>query len=160
MLIGAHVILYTKDADRTRAFFRDTLGFANVDAGDGWLIFALPPAELGVHPDDTGGRHELYLMCDDVEKTVKELEAKGVKFTQPVRNLGWGKLTTFQLPGVGDLGLYQPLHPMAIRAARSAAAAGKRPTAAKKTAGGSKKAAGRKTKKPAKVARGVVRSER
>src|SRR5687767_9160109 len=130
MMIGAHVILYTKDADRTRAFFRDTLGFRNVDAGDGWLIFALPPAELGVHPDEKGGRHELYLMCDDVEKTVKELEAKGVKFT-PVRNLGWGKLTTFALPGVGDVGLYQPLHPMAIRAGRPAARA-KGPAAAAK----------------------------
>src|SRR5947207_8836009 len=100
MINGAHVILYAKDAEKTRAFFRDTLGLANVDAGEGWLIFALPPAELGIHPDETGGRHQLFLMCDDVGKTVKDLEKKGVKFTQPIADRGWGLVTAFEMPGM------------------------------------------------------------
>ena len=79
MITGAHAIVYTRDADADRAFFRDVLGFDSVDAGGGWLIFKLPPAELAAHPDETGGRHELYLMCDDVHATVAELEAKGVE---------------------------------------------------------------------------------
>ena len=117
MLIGSHVIVYAEDAEKTRAFFRDTLGFAHVDAGEGWLIFALPPAELGVHPAEKGGRHQLFLMCDDVEKTKAELTAKGVTFTQPVTDQGWGIVTAFELPGAGEFWIYQPRHPMAIRPA-------------------------------------------
>lgn len=116
MLIGLHTIVYAEDAGRARAFLRDTLGLAGVDAGDGWLIFAAPPAELAVHPADgpSVGRHEMYLMCDDIEATVSELAAKGVEFTSPVSDQGWGLLTTLAVPGAGELGLYQPRHPTAI----------------------------------------------
>jgi len=117
---AAHVVIYTKDANADRAFFRDVLSFPWVDAGDGWLIFALPPAELGIHPTDEEGspgsealkgHHQLYLMCDNVEATVKELKSKGVKFTQPVKEVGWGLLTALRLPGGGELYLYQAKHP-------------------------------------------------
>ena len=111
MIFGAHVIVYTKDAEADRAFLRDVLGFEGVDAGDGWLIFALPPAEIAVHPSDTGGRHELYLMCDDVDATARELRGKGVDLAREVSNQGWGRLTAIRLPGGGELGLYEPRHP-------------------------------------------------
>jgi catechol 2,3-dioxygenase-like lactoylglutathione lyase family enzyme len=112
MITGAHAIVYSRDADADRAFFRDVLGFPSVDAGDGWLIFALPPAELAAHPADAGGRHELYLMCDEIEATVADLQAKGVEFTAPVSDEGFGLLTSLKLPGGGELGLYEPRHPI------------------------------------------------
>lgn len=112
MITGAHAIVYSLDADADRAFFRDVLGFPSVDAGGGWLIFALPPAELAAHPADAGGRHELYLMCDEIESTVAELQAKGVEFTAPVSEAGFGLLTSLKLPGGGELGLYEPRHPI------------------------------------------------
>ena len=112
MITGAHAIVYSLDADADRAFFRDVLGFPSVDAGGGWLIFALPPAELAAHPADAGGRHELYLMCDEIESTVAELQAKGVEFTAPVSDEGFGRLTSLKLPGGGELGLYEPRHPI------------------------------------------------
>jgi catechol 2,3-dioxygenase-like lactoylglutathione lyase family enzyme len=112
VITGAHVIVYSRDADADRAFFRDVLGFRSVDAGGGWLIFALPPAELAAHPTDTDGRHELYLMCDEIEATVAELQAKGVEFTSPVSDQGFGRLTSLKLPGGGELGLYEPRHPI------------------------------------------------
>ena len=112
MITGAHAIVYSLDADADRAFFRDVLGFPSVDAGGGWLIFALPPAELAAHPADAGGRHELYLMCDEIESTVAELQAKGVEFTAPVSDQGFGLLTSLKLPGGGELGLYEPRHPI------------------------------------------------
>jgi catechol 2,3-dioxygenase-like lactoylglutathione lyase family enzyme len=112
MITGAHAIVYSRDADADRAFFRDVLGFPSVDAGGGWLIFALPPAELAAHPADAGGRHELYLMCDEIEATVAALEAKGVEFTAPVSDEGFGLLTSLKLPGGGELGLYEPRHPI------------------------------------------------
>jgi catechol 2,3-dioxygenase-like lactoylglutathione lyase family enzyme len=112
MITGAHAIVYSRDADADRAFFRDVLGFPSVDAGGGWLIFALPPAELAAHPADAGGRHELYLMCDEIEATVADLEAKGVEFTAPVSEAGFGLLTSLKLPGGGELGLYEPRHPI------------------------------------------------
>ena len=112
MITGAHAIVYSRDADADRAFFRDVLGFPSVDAGGGWLIFALPPAELTAHPGDAGGRHELYLMCDEIESTVAELQAKGVEFTAPVSDQGFGLLTSLKLPGGGELGLYEPRHPI------------------------------------------------
>ena len=112
MITGAHAIVYSRDADADRAFFRDVLGFPSVDAGGGWLIFALPPAELAAHPADAGGRHELYLMCDEIEATVAELKAKGVEFTAPVSDEGFGLLTSLKLPGGGELGLYEPRHPI------------------------------------------------
>ena len=112
MITGAHAILYSADADADRAFLRDVLGFPSVDAGGGWLIFALPPAELAAHPSEAGGRHELYLMCDDIESTVAELEGKGVEFVRPVSDQGYGLLTSIGLPGGGELGLYEPRHPL------------------------------------------------
>lgn len=89
------------------------LGFSSVDAGDGWLIFALPPAELAAHPTDEAGHHELYLMCDDVHATVEEFEAKGVEFSRPISNEGFGLMTAIVMPGGGELGLYEPRHPIA-----------------------------------------------
>ena len=114
MINGIHAILYSTDAEQTRAFFRDVLGFSSVDAGHGWLIFALPPAELGIHPAEGQTRHELYLMCNDVHATVAELTGKGVEFTQPVADQGWGLLAKLRIPGGGEIGLYQPKHPTAI----------------------------------------------
>ena len=111
MITGAHSILFTEDAPAVRAFIRDVLGFPSVDAGGGWLIFALPPAELAAHPADGDVRHELYLMCDDVHATVEELEGKGVEFTRPITDEGWGLLTALALPGGGELALYEPRHP-------------------------------------------------
>ena len=92
MINGAHVILYSTDAEADRVFIRDMFGFAGVDAGDGWLIFKLPPAEIAVHPTDGFGKHEFYLMCDDLEKTLADLTAKGVTISQPPSDTGWGRL--------------------------------------------------------------------
>jgi catechol 2,3-dioxygenase-like lactoylglutathione lyase family enzyme len=113
VIIGAHTIIFSEDAERTRAFVRDVLGFKSVEAGDGWLIFKLPPGELASHPDEHGGRHELYLMCDDVNATMAELKSKGVEFTSEASDQGGGLLTSFKVPGAGELGLYQPRHPVA-----------------------------------------------
>jgi catechol 2,3-dioxygenase-like lactoylglutathione lyase family enzyme len=112
VITGAHVIVYSRDADADRAFFRDVLEYPHVDAGGGWLIFKLPPAEVAVHPVDGAGSHELYLMCDDVNATVEQLAAKGVACS-PVNDQGWGLLTSVRLPGGGELGLYEPRHPKA-----------------------------------------------
>ena len=116
MITGVHAIVYTKDAEADRAFFRDVLGLESVDAGGGWLIFALPPAELAAHPHEAGGSHELYLMCDDVHATVADLRAKGAEFEGEVRDAGFGLLTTITLPGGGRLGLYEPRHPSPLAA--------------------------------------------
>jgi catechol 2,3-dioxygenase-like lactoylglutathione lyase family enzyme len=110
VITGAHVIVYTRDAEADRAFFRDALGFDSVDAGGGWLIFKLPPAELAAHPHETGGRHELFLMCDDVRTTVAELEAGGVEIIRDVTEQSFGLMTAIRLPGGGELGLYEPRH--------------------------------------------------
>jgi catechol 2,3-dioxygenase-like lactoylglutathione lyase family enzyme len=111
MITAIHAVIYTRNAEADRAFFRDVMGLHSVDAGGGWLIFALPPAELGIHPAAANGRHELYLMCDDVETTVAELGAKGVEITAPVQDVGFGLLTALRLPGGGEVRLYQPKHP-------------------------------------------------
>jgi catechol 2,3-dioxygenase-like lactoylglutathione lyase family enzyme len=110
MITGVHAIVYSKDAEGVRDLFRDVLGFTSVDAGDGWLIFALPPAELAAHPSEGAEHHELYLMCDDVHATVEELKAKGVELAHPVRDEAFGLLTAIVLPGGGELGLYEPRH--------------------------------------------------
>ncbi|MFF4959761.1 VOC family protein [Streptomyces sp. NPDC001222] len=113
MINGAHIVLYSRDAEADRGFFRDVLGWPHVDAGHGWLVFEAPPAELAFHPTEGGPTHELMLMCDDLDATMAELTAKGVRFTQPVTEARWGRVTAFRLPGGGDIGLYQPLHPRA-----------------------------------------------
>lgn len=113
MINGAHVILYTRDADADRAFIRDALGYPAVDAGDGWLIFRLPPAEVAVHPTESENRHEFYLMCDDLASTLSELSAKGVETSGSVSDEGWGLLGSIKLPSGADLPLYEPRHPVA-----------------------------------------------
>jgi catechol 2,3-dioxygenase-like lactoylglutathione lyase family enzyme len=123
MINGAHFLLYSGDQDADRAFVRDILGFASVDAGRGWLIFALPPAEIAIHPAEGVGSPStagdgvigaaLYLMCDDLQPTMKALEAKGVRFSE-VEEPRWGSVTTFTLPSGAKIGLYQPKHPTAL----------------------------------------------
>jgi len=117
MITGAHAILYAKKAEATREFFRDVLEMPSVDAGGGWLIFALPPAELGVHPTmgKSGERHELFLTCDNLDSTVAALKKKGVKFKGKVHDQPWGTLITMKVPGGGEMGLYQPKHPSPTR---------------------------------------------
>ncbi len=115
MIAGAHAIVFADDAERARAFFGEVLGLGSVDAGDGWLIFALPPAELACHPGPGWGlevgHHVLFLMCHDVHATVAELEEKGVEFVAPITDEGYGLVTRFKVPGAGELGLYEPRHP-------------------------------------------------
>jgi predicted enzyme related to lactoylglutathione lyase len=116
MITSTHAIIYAEDAERARAFLRDVLQLPYVDVHDGWLIFKLPPTELGIHPagapDSTApnGHHEVYLMCDDVHATVADLKSKGVEFTAPIEDQGFGLLTRFRVPGAGEIGLYQPKH--------------------------------------------------
>jgi uncharacterized glyoxalase superfamily protein PhnB len=115
MINGAHAILYSDDAEATRAALARVLGTRSVDAGGGWLIFALPPAEVAVHPAEAGGRAELYLMTNDVTATVAALQAEGIEVTRPVSDQGWGLVTAIGLPGGVELGLYQPRHPTAAQ---------------------------------------------
>ncbi len=109
MIIGAHTIIYSKNPDADRAFLRDVLELTNVDVGDGWLIFGLPPAEVAVHPTDKGNVQELYLMCDDIEQLVTEMKGHSIECA-PVQDEGWGLLTQLTLPSGGKLGVYQPRH--------------------------------------------------
>ena len=126
MITGSHAIIYAHDAEKARAFFRDVLEWPNVDAHAGWLIFRLPPAELGIHPTGDGagpgtgpgagppnGHHELYLMCDDIAATMADLSAKGVEFSAPAQDFGFGVLARLRVPGAGEIGIYQPKHPTA-----------------------------------------------
>jgi len=110
VITGAPTIIFTKRAEEVRAFFRQVLDFPAVDAGGGWPIFALPSAELAAHPAEDS-RHELYLMCDDIETTVQELRSKGVKFKRPITDTDWGRITALELPGGSDLAMYEPRHP-------------------------------------------------
>ena len=130
MITGVHTIVFTPEADTVRAFFRDALELPFVDAGAGWLIFALPPAELAVHPAERPS-HELYLLCDDLDATVATLEAGGCSMTGPATARDWGRVTAISLPGGAGLGLYEPTHlrPGGV-AAPSAAAAAARPVVA------------------------------
>jgi catechol 2,3-dioxygenase-like lactoylglutathione lyase family enzyme len=111
VITGVQGLIYSAHAEAARAFFREVLGVSSVDAGEGWQIFALPPAELGIHPGDESGRHELYLLCDDGHATVAELEGKGVELTRPITDEGFGLVTGIRLPGGGELPLYEPRHP-------------------------------------------------
>jgi predicted enzyme related to lactoylglutathione lyase len=114
VITSVHSIVYASEADQTRAFFRDVLQLDSVDARDGWLIFKLPPAELAVHPESApgvpAGRHELYLMCDDIGTTMAQLAARGAEFTGPATDAGWGLRTAVRVPGGGEIGLYEPRH--------------------------------------------------
>ena len=109
MIIGAHSIIYSTSPDADRAFLRDVLKLPNVDVGEGWLIFGLPPAEVAVHPSEQNDVHELYLMCDDVKAFVAEMDKHSI-ICDPVTDEGWGLLTQLRLPGGGKLGVYQPRH--------------------------------------------------
>jgi predicted enzyme related to lactoylglutathione lyase len=106
-----HAIVFSPEAEKVRAFFGDVLGLSSVDAGGGWLIFALPPAELAVHPADGDARHELYLMCDSIDATLAELREKGVEVVQGVTDQGWGLLATIRLPDGSEFPIYEPRHP-------------------------------------------------
>ena len=111
MITAVHAIIFSQDAEGVRDFLRDAIGLRSVDAGGGWLIFALPPAELAAHRSDEHPHHELYLMCDDIHATAKDLKAKEVELTREVTDERWGLTTALGLPGAGRLGLYQPKHP-------------------------------------------------
>jgi predicted enzyme related to lactoylglutathione lyase len=111
MITGMHAVVFSPEAEKVRAFFAGVLGMASVDAGGGWLIFALPPAELAVHPSDGESRHELYLMCDDIEATLAGLREKGVEVAREVSNQGWGLLAAIRLPDGSEFPIYQPRHP-------------------------------------------------
>jgi len=114
MITGAHTIIYCEDPERAREFFRDVLGFRGVDAGEGWLIFQLPPSELAMHPDTTlrsgESRHEMFFTCRDLAATMAELRAKGVELVLPVREAAWGSIVRFKIPGAGEVSCYQPKH--------------------------------------------------
>ena len=109
MINGLHCVIYSRNVDADRAFFARVMGWRSVDAGNGRLIFATPPAELNLHEADENGRHELYLVCDDLLAEVARLESQGIKCA-PITDEGWGLLTALALPGGGSLGLYQPRH--------------------------------------------------
>jgi catechol 2,3-dioxygenase-like lactoylglutathione lyase family enzyme len=116
VITAAHTVIFSPEPEAARAFFRDVVGFDSVDAGGGWLIFTLPPGEMGVHPSGGETRHELYLMCDDITKTVAELRAKGAGFDDDgaVTDAGFGLLATMRIPGGGTVGVYEPRHPTAV----------------------------------------------
>ena len=111
MITGIHAVVFSPEADKVRAFFADELSLPSVDAGGGWRIFALPPAELAIHPADGGGRHELYLMCDDIDATLAELRAKGISVARDVSDERWGRLAAIRLPDGSELPIYEPRHP-------------------------------------------------
>jgi len=113
MISGAHLIVYSKNAEADRAFFRDVLQFASVDAGHGWLIFALPPAEAAIHPSDESGTQEVYFMCDNLKAEMASLAKKNVACSD-VQEARWGSITKMRLPSGGEVGLYQPKHRTAL----------------------------------------------
>ena len=115
MINGVHAVVFSREADKVRAFFADVLGLAAVDAGGGWLIFALPPAELAVHPADGDGHHELYLMCDDIQATLTELRGKGVEVTREVSDQRWGLMAAIRLPDGSEFPIYEPRHPSPLQ---------------------------------------------
>ena len=119
MISGAHVIVYSKDPEADRAFFRDVLGFPSVDAGHGWLIFALPPSEAAFHPSEKNGPHELYFLCDNLKSEMAALAKKGVTCSA-IHEERWGSITRIKLPGGGEIGLYQPKHPTALKPGQEA----------------------------------------
>ncbi len=115
MITGVHAIVFSPEAEKVRTFFADVLGLSALDAGGGWLIFALPPAELAVHPADGGSRHELYLMCDDIAATLAGLRDKGVEVAREVTDQDWGLLAAIRLPDGSEFPLYEPRHPSPLQ---------------------------------------------
>jgi len=115
VITGVHAIVFSPEAEKVRAFFAGVLGMPSADAGGGWLIFALPPAELAVHPADGESRHELYFMCDDIQATLAELRGKGVEVARDVSDLGWGLLAAIRLPDGSEFPIYEPRHPSPSR---------------------------------------------
>jgi predicted enzyme related to lactoylglutathione lyase len=115
VITGVHAIVFSSDAEKVRAFFADVLNLPSADAGPGWPIFALPPAELAVHPADSGSRHELYLLCDDIHATLAELRGKGVEVARDVSDQGWGLLAAIRLPDGAEFPIYQPRHPSPLQ---------------------------------------------
>jgi predicted enzyme related to lactoylglutathione lyase len=113
-IIGTHTLIYTSEPEALRAVLRDVFGFSHVDDGDGWLIFKLPPAEMGVHPAEGDNHHAISFMCDDIEATMTELTAQGIDFTEPVTDQGYGLVTVARLPGDVSVQIYQPRHTLAI----------------------------------------------
>jgi predicted enzyme related to lactoylglutathione lyase len=111
VITGVHAIVFSPEAEKVRDFFADTLGLSSVDAGGGWLIFALPPTELAVHPADGESHHQLYLMCDDIQATLAELASRGVEVAQEVSDQGWGQVAAIRLPDGSEFPIYQPRHP-------------------------------------------------
>jgi hypothetical protein len=109
MINGAHFILYSRKPEADRAFLRDVLRLTHVDVGEGWLIFGLPPSEIAVHPSDKNNQHELYLMCDDINEFVEQMNEHNIRCV-PVKDQGWGLLSELYLPGGGRLGVYEPRH--------------------------------------------------
>ena len=114
MINGAHIVIYSRDPEADRTFFRDVLKFSSVDAGHGWLIFAMPPLEAAFHDSEKNHHHELYFMCDDIAATLKDLKSKNVKVSE-MNEQRWGKLATFALPGGGKIRVYQPKHPSPLK---------------------------------------------
>jgi hypothetical protein len=114
LINGAHIVIYSKDSEADRAFFRDVLKFPSVDAGHGWLIFAMPPLEAAFHDAESNDRHELYLMCDDIASTLEDLKARKVKVSD-VSEQRWGKVASLTLPGGGKVGVYEPTHPSPLQ---------------------------------------------
>jgi hypothetical protein len=115
MITGVHVLVYSKQADAVRAFLRDVLELPSVDAGGGWPIFGLPPAEIAVHPSEAADAHELYLICDDLDATVATLAAKGISLATPISEQRWGRVTSIRIADGSSLGIYQPKHPTALK---------------------------------------------
>ena len=136
MIIGAHSIIYSKNAEADRDFFRDVLKFVNVDVGHGWLIFGLPPSEVAIHPSDENDRHELDLMCDDLQDLIRSLREREIECSR-VHQESWGSLTQMSLPGGGKLGVYQPKHRHPPRTTGRSATRKKAPTGRKKARTGS-----------------------
>jgi hypothetical protein len=138
MIYGAHAIVFSRAPGEARALLEKILDSNKVDAGGGWLIFALPPAEIAVHPTDEAPRTDLYLMCQDIEKTVDELREKGVTFSRAIKEVSWGRVTAIALPGGGELGLYQPRHQTALARPPAAAKGGAKARPKARTKAGAK----------------------